>query len=120
MKTLIDMIRFGDYPKAKTIHNMLKDIIPEGYKVDAQLIANVRLRANKVAAKMDQAEFRITPEDTAAILAESQNDALAGKNGGFDPCNPEYATVATKELKAMLVDAIENGKELDVIVNFFQ
>ena len=120
MKTLVDMIRFGDYPNAKTIRNMLKAILPEGYKVDAMLIANVRLRANKLAARMNSAEFKITPEDAAAIVSDSQDDALNGKIGGFDPCHPEYVTLATKELKSMLVDALDKGKELDVIVSFFQ
>ena len=122
MKTLIDMIRIGSYPDIKAICNLLKDILPQNAKIPASLIANVRICANQIARKMGKDELTkvglITAVDAAAIIREAQEDSLAGRIGGYDMNNPEYATVATKELKAMIIDALDNGKELDVVVNF--
>ena len=59
----------------------------------------------------------ITSEDADTIIRESREDAHDGKMCGLEINNPKFMGIASHQLKSILVDALEKGKELDQIIN---
>ena len=120
IESLLNMMRYSDHVEAKTIRNILKEILPEEQKVDAALIANVRARAKLMLSQMEKDEYgklkhsTITTEDADKLIGESIDDATNNRLCGKEL--NDTIGLATQELKIMLSDALEKGKELDQII----
>ena len=125
ISTLLDMMRYEDHVESKTVRNILKEVLPEAAPVDAALIANVRTRAKKMLDAMEKDKHgklknapMISVEDADNLIQQSLDDAANGTLCGVELTNPEFVGIATQELKIMLGDALEKGKELDQIICF--
>ena len=124
INTLLDMMRYEDHVESKTVRNILKEVLPEAAPVNAALIANVRTRAKKMLNAMERDKLgklknapTISVEDADDLIQQSLDDAASGKLCGMELTNPEFVGLATQELKIILREALEKGKELDQIIS---
>lgn len=86
------------------------------------MICNIRGRAKKLLAKGDHDILNITGvanEEAINLVDESTEDAANNRFCGVDLESPDHIAFHTQELKAMLVEAMKEGKEVDHVLSFF-
>ena len=116
-------MRYEDHVKSKTIRNLLRDVMPESVPIGSALIANVRQRAKDILANIEKNKFRvdtfIATQDAVDIVDKSVNDAREDKLCGVNLNDPAFIGIHSKKLNAMLMEALENGEEIDHVLRFF-
>ena len=94
INTLIEMMRYEDHVKYRTIHRLLKGVVPPGVPIESILIVDVCARSKVIINGIDQDDFGverlvgITTEAAATLLDESTNDDLNGKRCAVDLKDP--------------------------------
>ena len=87
------------------------------------LIANVRQRAKDILASMEknnlQIDTSIATQDAINIVDKSVIDAREDKLCDVKLNDPEFIGIHSKQLKAMLMEALEEGEEIDHVLRFF-
>ena len=82
INTLIEMMRYEDHVKYRTIHRLLKGVVPPGVPIESILIVDDCARSKVIINGIDQDNFGverlvgITTEAAATLLDESTNDGL--------------------------------------------
>ena len=112
INTLIEMMRYKDHVKSRTIRSLLMGVVPPGVPIESALIVNVCARSKVIISGIDQDNFGverlvgITTEATATLLDESTSDYLNEKKCAVDLKNPEFVGSHTKHLHTMLLEAL--------------
>ena len=94
INTLIEMMRYEDHVKYRTIHRLLKGVVPPGVPIESILIVDVCARSKVIINGIDQDDFGverlvgITTEAAATLLDESTNDDLNRKRCAVDLKDP--------------------------------
>ena len=77
---LLNTFRYSDYVNARAIRNVLRDLLPESVPINAALIANVRVRMNKIVDQYERDEYgklklekemKVTADVSALIMRVS-------------------------------------------------
>ena len=118
------MILYEYHVKSRTIHRLLKGVVCPGVPIEYALIANVRARVKAILSGIKQDDFGvkrpvgITTETAATLLDKSASDSLNGKMCGVDLNDTYFVGFHTKQLRTILVESLEKGKEVDQIIIF--
>ena len=96
INTLLEMLRYEDHVKSRTMYRLLKGVVPPGLPIESALIANVYARAKVILSGIKQDDFGvkrlvgITTEAAATLHDKSASDALNGKICGVDLNDPDF------------------------------
>ena len=118
-------MRYKYHIKSRTIRRLLKVVVHPGVPIEYALIANVCARSKVVLSGIEQDDFGverlmgITTEAGATLLDKSVSDALNGKICGVDLNDTDFVGFHTRQIRTMLVEALEKGKEVDQMISFF-
>lgn len=131
LQTLMDMMRYEQNLSSKTVRKVLKEKLPQSVPVTAALIANVRVRLKNMLFSLQTEEddeqrklnnqLKLTTEDSTKLMEAAKADAANGALCSEELDHPEYANIATEQLKVMLREALsQQGDDLKKIVTLLE